>query len=74
MKQLKKLLLIIPTSLGLLLILVFLESYNSPEKIEKRCTFKFQKELKKGEGKSDMEWNLIIDKADHNYLKCINIL
>ena len=74
MKQLKKLLLIIPTSLGLLLILVFLESYNSPEKIEKRCTFKFQKELKKGEGKSDMEWNLIIDKADYNYLKCINIL
>ena len=74
MKQLKKLLLIIPTSLGLLLILVFLESYNSPEKIEKRCTFKFQKELKKGEAKSDMEWNLIIDKADYNYLKCINIL
>ena len=73
MKQLKKLLLIIPTSLGLLLILVFLESYNSPEKIEKRCTFKFQKELKKGEGKSDMEWNLIIDNADYNYLKCINI-
>ena len=55
------------------IILVFLESYNSPEKIEKRCTFKFQKELKKAEGKSDMEWNLIIDNADYNYLKCINI-
>ena len=49
------------------------KSYNSPENIEKRCTLKFQKDVKKGAGKSDKEWDLNMDIADGNYLECMGI-
>ena len=51
----------------------FLRNYNSPENIEKRCTSKFEKDLKNAVSKSDEEWNQILDLADNNYLKCMRI-
>ena len=57
----------------LYLFFIFLRYYNSPENIEQRCTFKFQKELKENIGKSDQEWGLNIDKANENYFKCMRI-
>ena len=73
MKQLKKFLLISSISFFLVLFFGFLRNYNSPDKIEKRCTFKFQKDLKKADGKPDREWNLNMDIADENYLNCMRI-
>ena len=55
------------------LVFIFLRQYNSPEKIEERCTIKFQKDVKKGIGKSDKEWGLNIDMANDDYFKCMNI-
>ena len=52
---------------------VFLKRFNSPENIEKRCTFKFQKDINKGVGLPDQEWYLNMELADDNYLKCMNI-
>ena len=46
---------------------------NSPEKIEERCTYKFQKDLKKGAGKPDEEWGLNMDLANENYFECMKI-
>ena len=54
-------------------VFIFLRNYNSPENIEERCTVKFQKETKKGIGKSDKEWGLNIDIANDNYFKCMKI-
>ena len=51
------------------LVLIFIKFYNSPNRIEERCIIKFQKEAKKGFGKSDEEWGLNIDKASDNYFK-----
>tara|TARA_Y100000991_G_C21894096_1_gene315080 strand:- start:312 stop:560 length:249 start_codon:yes stop_codon:yes gene_type:complete len=51
----------------------FLINYNSLENIEKRCTSKFQKDLKNASDKYDEEWNLILDEADINFLECIGI-
>ena len=55
------------------LFFIFLRYYNSQENIEKRCTAKFQKELKKGFGKSDEDWGLNFDIANDNYFKCMKI-
>ena len=55
------------------LFFIFLKYYNSPEKIEERCIVKFQKDAKKGVGKSDKEWGLNIDIASDNYFKCLKI-
>ena len=55
------------------LVFVFLKNYNSPENIEKRCTVKFQKDFKKGDGKSDEEWGIYFDKANLKYFKCMKI-
>ena len=55
------------------LVFIFLRQYNSPEKIEERCTVKFQKDTKKGVGKSDEEWGINIDIASENYFKCLKI-
>ena len=55
------------------LVFIFLKYYNSPENIEERCTFKFEKDAKKGVGKSDKEWGLNIDIANDNYFKCMRI-
>ena len=55
------------------LAFIFLRNYNSPENIEERCIAKFQKEVKKGIGKSDEEWGLNMDKASDNYFKCLKI-
>ena len=55
------------------LVFIFLRNYNSPEKIEERCTIKFQKEVKKGIGKSDEEWGLNMDIASEIYFKCLKI-
>ena len=55
------------------LVIIFLRNYNSPENIEERCTDKFQKDTKKGVGKSDKEWGLNMDMANDKYFKCMNI-
>ena len=55
------------------LVFIFFRNYNSPENIEERCTAKFQKDIKKGIGKSDKEWGLNMDMANDNYFKCMNI-
>ena len=55
------------------LVFIFLRYYNSPENIEQRCTVKFQKEVKKIDGKPDEEWGLNIDLANDNYFKCMKI-
>ena len=55
------------------LIFIFLRNYNSLENIEERCIAKFQKDTKKGVGKSDKEWGLNMDMANDNYFKCMNI-
>ena len=54
-------------------IFIFLKNYNSQENIEERCTVKFQKDTKKGVGKSDKEWSLNMDIANDNYFKCMKI-
>ena len=51
----------------------FLLNYNSLENIEKRCMNKFEKDFKNPLGISLEEWNLILDLADNNYLKCMGI-
>ena len=55
------------------LVFIFLRNYNSPENIEERYTAKFQKDTKKGIGKSDKEWGLNMDMANENYFKCMKI-
>ena len=55
------------------LVFIFLRNYNSRENIEERCTAKFQKDTKKGDGKTDKEWGLNMDMANDNYFKCMNI-
>ena len=55
------------------LVFIFLRNYNSPENIEERCTIKFQKDVKKGVGKTDEEWGLNMDIANENYFKCLKI-
>jgi len=51
----------------------FLRNYNSPENIEKRCILKFEKDFINNLETSHEEWNLILDLADKNYLKCMGI-
>ena len=55
------------------LVFIFLRNYNSPENIEERCIARFQKDEKKGIGKSDEEWGLNMDIASENYFKCLEI-
>ena len=55
------------------LVFIFHRNYNSSENIEERCKAKFQKDLKKGVGKSYKEWGLSIDIANDNYFKCMKI-
>ncbi|WP_288249732.1 hypothetical protein [uncultured Prochlorococcus sp.] len=55
------------------LIGTFLRNYNSPENIENRCIFKFEKDFKNNLDTSHEEWNQILDLADKNYLKCMGI-
>ena len=64
--------LIIFSSLSYLSI-TFLKYYNSPENIEKRCTFKFEKDFENTLETSREEWNQTLDLADYNYLKCMGI-
>ena len=62
---------LITFSISLFSYLFFsLRHYYSPENIEERCTIKFQKDVKKGVGKTDEEWGLNIDIANENYFKC----
>jgi len=51
----------------------FLRNYNSPENIEKRCMLKFEKDFKIPLDTPREEWVLILDLADNNYLKCLDI-
>ena len=55
------------------LVIIFLRYYNSLENIEERCTVKFQKDIRKGVGKSQKEWGLNMDIATDNYFKCMKI-
>ena len=61
-------------SLLIYLSVTFLKNYNSPENIEKRCLFKFERDFKNYSGVSSKEWDLNLDVADNNYLKCMGIL
>ncbi len=54
-------------------VFIFLRNYNSPKNIEERCIAKFQKDIKKGIGKSDKEWGLNMDISSNNYFKCLKI-
>ena len=65
--------LIIVVSLFSYISVSFLRKYNFLENIEKRCTSKFQKDLKNASDKYDEEWNLILDEADISFLECIGI-
>tara|TARA_B100000886_G_scaffold104753_1_gene69796 strand:- start:722 stop:946 length:225 start_codon:yes stop_codon:yes gene_type:complete len=51
----------------------FFRNYNSPENIEKRCMFKFEKDFKIPLETSREEWIQFLDLADNNYLKCMGI-
>ena len=53
--------------------IIFLQNYNSPENIEKRCMIKFEKDFKIPLETPREEWVLILDLADNNYLKCMGI-
>ena len=64
---------ILVVSLFSYLSVTFLRNYNSPENIEKRCLLKFEKEFKNSLETSNEEWNLNLDSADNNYLKCMDI-
>ena len=55
------------------LSVTFLRNYNSPENIEKRCTLKFEKDFKNALETYDKEWEQILDLADNNYFKCMEI-
>ena len=55
------------------LSVTFLINYNSPENIEKRCKFEFEKDFKNPLDTSRKEWDEILDLADNNYLKCMGI-
>ena len=55
------------------LSVTYLRNYNSPENIEKRCILKFEKDFKNPLETSSEEWDLILDLADNNYLKCMGI-
>ena len=55
------------------LSITFLRNYNSPENIEKRCLRKFEKDFNNPLEISQKEWDLILDFADSNYLKCMGI-
>ena len=55
------------------LCVIFLQNFNSPQNIEKRCMRKFEKDFENSFGKSLKEWDLILDMADNNYLKCMGI-
>ena len=57
----------------LYLSIIFFRNYNSLENIEKRCMLKFEKEFNNPSGTSREEWDLILDLADKNYLKCMRI-
>ena len=52
---------------------IFFRNYNSQENIEKRCMIKFENDFKIPLETSREEWVLILDLADNNYLKCIDI-
>ena len=69
--RIAKLILVI-SSLSYLSV-TFLRNYNSPENIEKRCILKFEKDFKNSLETSSEEWDLILDLADNNYLKCMGI-
>tara|TARA_B100000886_G_scaffold315546_1_gene253590 strand:+ start:512 stop:736 length:225 start_codon:yes stop_codon:yes gene_type:complete len=53
--------------------ITFLRNYNSPENIERRCMFKFEKDFNIPLETPREEWGRILDLADNNYLKCIGI-
>ena len=55
------------------LCVTLLRNYNSQENIEKRCILKFEKDFKNTSEISREEWNLNLDLADRNYIKCMQI-
>ena len=65
-------LIIVFSSLSFLSV-TFLRNYNSPENIEKRCILKFEKDFNNPLETSREEWDQILDLADNNYLKCMDI-
>ena len=65
-------LIVVISSLSYLTV-TFLRNYNSPENIQKRCILKFEKDFKNPLETSSEEWDLMLDLADNNYLKCMGI-
>ena len=55
------------------LSITFLRNYNSPKNIEKRCILKFEKDFQNSLEASSEEWDLNLDLADNNYLKCMGM-
>ena len=55
------------------LSVILLRNYNSQENIEKRCMLKFERDFKNTLEISREEWNLNLDLADNNYIKCMEI-
>ena len=55
------------------LSVIILRNYNSQENIEKRCILKFEKDFKNPLEASPKEFDLILDLADNNYLRCMGI-
>ena len=55
------------------LSVTLLRNYNSQENIEKRCMLKFERDFKNTLEISSEEWNLNLDLADNNYIKCMEI-
>tara|TARA_B100000945_G_scaffold178202_1_gene142930 strand:- start:881 stop:1111 length:231 start_codon:yes stop_codon:yes gene_type:complete len=55
------------------LSVTLLRNYNSQENIEKRCMLKFERDFKNTLEISREEWNLNLDLADNNYIKCMEI-
>ncbi len=57
----------------LYLFFIFIRNYNLPENIEKRCTLKFQKDIKPGLEVYDKNWEIRIELAEIKYFNCMKI-
>ena len=71
MKSFRKYLTIVILSSFSYLCIFLFRNYNSPENVEKRCLLKFQKDAEDATNASHKEWDLIMDIADNNYIKCM---
>ena len=71
MNSIRNYLIIIIFSSFSYLCIFLVRNYNSSENVEKRCMLKFQKDYENASKASHKEWDLIMDIADNNYIKCM---